>query len=390
MIPYSRQCVSAADVEAVSRVLESDFLTQGPMVPEFERRLAAYCGGAHAVVVSSATAALHVACLGLDLGPGDWLWTSPNSFVASANCARYCGAEVDFVDIDPATRNMCVQRLAHKLELAEREGRLPKIVIPVHFAGRSCDMRRIAELGQKYGFRIVEDASHAVGGNHAGERIGSCRYADICVFSFHAIKTMTTGEGGAMLTNDAELAARLARLRSHGVTRESQLLDEAGEGPWYYEQQELGYNYRMTDIQAALGTSQLGELDNFVAARRAQAGRYGPLLRGLPLQLPAPDPESESALHLYTVAIDCEGLGLSRREVFAQMRGAGIGVNVHYIPIHTQPYYRRLGFRRGDFPNAEEHYRTVLTLPLYPGLSVEDQAHVATTLAAALASGNRS
>lgn len=382
MIPYGRQDISAEDIAAVVAVLQSDFLTQGPAVPRFEAAVARYCGANQAVAVNSATSALHLACLALGLGPGDRLWTSPNTFVASANCARYCGAEVDFVDIDPATGNLSVPALSEKLERAERAGTLPKIVVPVHFAGLACDMAAIHALAQCYGFRIIEDASHAIGASYRDEPVGSGRYSDITVFSFHPVKIITTGEGGMALTHDDALAARMRRLRNHGITREPGEMTAAPEGPWYYQQIELGYNYRMTDLQAALGASQLSRLESYVARRRQLAERYDALLDGLPLQRPGRSAGAQSAWHLYVVRLHDPA---RRGAVFAALRAAGFGVQVHYIPVHTQPYYRALGFQPGDFPHAEAHYRTAISLPLYPGLTESDQDRVAAVLREALA-----
>ena len=385
MIPYGRQEVTQADIDAVDAVLRSDFLTQGPAVARFERALAGYCGAAHGVAVANATAALHIACLALDLGPGDWLWTSPNTFLASANCALYCGARVDFVDIDPRTYNMDPAALAARLEQAARDARLPKVVVPVHFAGQSCDMAAIGALGKRYGFRIVEDASHAVGGRYRGVPVGSCAFSDITVFSFHPVKIVTTGEGGAALTNDAALAQRLERLRSHGMTRDAALMDAAPDGPWYYQQVELGYNYRITDIQAALGCSQLARIDDYVQRRHRLAARYDALLADLPLIVPARADDAHSALHLYPVQVDATRCRHGRREVFDALRQAGIGVNVHYIPVHTQPYYRRMGFRPGDFPRAEAYYAQAISLPMFATLSDAQQDEVVAALRRALA-----
>jgi UDP-4-amino-4,6-dideoxy-N-acetyl-beta-L-altrosamine transaminase len=379
-IPYGRQDVTDDDTAAVLEVLRSDWLTQGPCVPEFEAAVAAYCGAAHAVAVNSATSALHIACAALGLGPGDRLWTSPNTFLASATCALYCGATVDFVDIDPRSRNMSTQALAAKLAEAGRAGTLPKIVVPVHFAGQSCDMRAIHELGQHYGFRIVEDAAHALGGAYRGAPVGDCRYSDIAVFSFHPVKQITTGEGGIALANDPDLAARMARLRSHGTTRDAALMEGESEGAWYYEMHELGWNYRMTDIQAALGLSQLTRLDAYVARREALAARYDRLLANSGLTLPWRDPDCTSAWHLYVVGWNEAASGLSRAEAFDRLRAAGIGVNVHYIPVHTQPYFRRLGFRPGQFPAAEAYYAQAITLPLYATMTEAQQDRVAETL----------
>jgi UDP-4-amino-4,6-dideoxy-N-acetyl-beta-L-altrosamine transaminase len=373
MIPYGRQSLDQADIDAVVRVLESDWLTQGPTLERFEAAVAGHCEAAYGVAVCNATAALHIACLAADLGPGDWLWTSPNTFLASANCARFCGASVDFVDIDPLTWNLDVQALAYKLEQAEQQGRLPKVLIPVAFSGQSCDMRAIAALAERYGFIVIEDASHAVGARYAGRPVGCGDYAAMTVFSFHPVKIITTGEGGMVLTNHPALAERLRRLRSHGMTRDAAQMDEASHGPWYYQQIELGFNYRMTDMQAALGLSQLGKLAAFVERRRELAARYHSLLAGLPLQLPAPQAEAESAWHLYVVRLQTGRIGKSHREVFEALREAGIGVNLHYIPVHLQPYYRALGFAPGDFPEAERYYGQALTLPLYPAMSEAEQ-----------------
>ena len=375
MIPYARQDISEDDIEAVVAILRSDWLTQGPSGEMFEKKLASYCGAAHAVSVSSATAALHLSYLALDLGPGDLLWTSPNTFVATANAARFCGANVDFVDVELQTANLSVDALRRKLEHAERLGRLPKIVVPVHFGGQSCDMKEIAALSAKYGFRVVEDASHALGAEYCGERVGSCRYADIAVLSFHAVKIITTGEGGAAMTNNPELAERVRRLRSHGVVKDTGRIEHASLQPWLYEQRELGFNYRLTDIQSALGASQVGRVDKFVARRRHLAAGYDAELRDLPLTPLAQDPAGRSAWHLYAIHVRSDEPD-ARGKLFADLRARGIGVNVHYIPVHTQPYYRRLGFRPGDFPHAEQHYRDAITLPLYPAMTDAQQATV--------------
>lgn len=384
-IPYGRQDVSDSDIQAVVEVLRSDWLTQGPAVPGFEQAVAGYCGAVHAVAANSATSALHLACLALDLGPGDALWTSPNTFVASANCALYCGARVDFVDIDARTYNLSADALEAKLVAAEKTGQLPKVLVPVHFAGQPCDMRRIRALSVRYGFRIIEDASHAIGGEYLGEPIGNCRYSDITVFSFHPVKIITTGEGGMALTSDPELAARMALLRSHGTTREPGQMTHEADGPWYYQQIDLGYNYRMTDVQAALGTSQMARLDDFVARRRALAARYDAMLAGLPLAMPWQHADGRSAFHLYPVRLKLDEIGRSRREIFEALRAAGIGVNVHYIPVHTQPFYRKLGFRPGDFPEAERYYAETISLPLYAALLEAQQDQVAAALKKALA-----
>lgn len=381
MIPYGRQDVRPEDVEAVAAVLRSDWLTQGPMVPRFEAAVAAKVGARYAVAVNSATSALHLACLALDLGPGDWLWTSPITFVASANCARYCGAEVDFVDIDARTRNLAPDRLEDKLKQASKRRRLPKVVVPVHFAGQSCDMQAIHALGERYGFKIIEDASHAIGGAYGQAAVGSCRYSDITVFSFHPVKIITTGEGGMALTNDASLARRMARLRSHGISRAPEEMIGDGHGEWYYQQLELGYNYRMTDIQAALGLSQLQRLDDYISRRQELAARYSQRLQDLPLETPIIRPGIRSAWHLYTITLR---EAHRRRTVFDRMRAAGIGVQVHYIPVHLQPYFQRLGFRAGDYPQAEDYYARALSLPLYPALTEAEQDRVIDALRVAL------
>lgn len=375
MIPYGRQSISNDDVDAVVKALRSDFLTQGPQVPAFENALATYVGARHALAVNSATSALHLACLALDLGPGDLLWTSPNSFVASSNCALYCGAQVDFVDIDSRTYNLCPRALAAKLAQARFNGRLPKVVVPVHFSGQSCDMAAIGQLAQEYGFKVIEDASHAIGGHWQGRAIGACTHSDITVFSFHPVKIITTAEGGALTTNDPVLAARMADLRSHGITRDESRMVRKDQGGWYYEQLDLGYNYRMTELQAALGLSQMTELDRFVTTRHALVARYEAGLADLPLVLPWQQPDSHSAFHLYVIQVR-DDAPLTRRQLFDSLRAAGIYVNVHYIPIHTQPYYQALGFEAGRFPQAESYYERAISLPLYAGLSEADQGFV--------------
>lgn len=370
MIPYGRQSITEEDIAAVVEVLRSDWITQGPVIPRFERAVADYCGAQHALAVSHGTAALHLACLALGLGPGDSLWTSPITFVASANCARYCGAAVDFVDIDPQTYNISVSALRDKLEAAKSAGRLPKIVVPVHFAGQPCDMAEIAGLAREFGFFVLGDACHALGAEYQGGRVGNCEYADISVFSFHPVKSITTGEGGMLLTNDPVLHRRAALLRSHGISREG----IPAEQGWYYEQHELGFNYRLTDLQAALGLSQLSRLEEFIARRRELAARYDAQLAGLPLQLPYQASGRTSARHLYPVQL--KNAGTTRNWVYQALRGEGIGVNVHYIPVHTQPYYRQLGFHEGQFPVAEAYARQALSLPLYPGMTDEQQEQV--------------
>jgi UDP-4-amino-4,6-dideoxy-N-acetyl-beta-L-altrosamine transaminase len=382
-IPYSRQDVSEADIEAVCRVLRSDFLTQGPQVPAFEQAFAARQQVTHAVAVSNATAGLHIGCLALGVDAGSRVWTSPNSFLASANCALYCGATVDFVDIDPATRNMSVPALALKLEHAAAAGTLPHVVIPVDFAGLPCDLREIRTLADRHGFKVLQDASHATGASYLGRPTGS-QFADATVFSFHAVKIITTAEGGIVTTPHDDVAHRLRLLRSHGMVRDAGHLQQTSEGPWYYEQQALGFNYRLTDVQAALGLSQLGRVGAMHAGRQALADRYDTLLSGLPVILPARRPDRTSAWHLYAIEIDGTRTARTRAEVFQRMRDAAIGVNVHYIPIHTQPYYLRLGFKRGDFPASEHYYQRALSIPLFPAMTESQQRHVAATLAEAL------
>lgn len=386
-IPYSRQQVTEDDIAAVSAVLRSELITQGPVVPRFEQAFAARHGVAHAVAVSNATAALHLACVALGVGPGSRVWTSPISFVASANCALYCGAGVDFVDIDPATRNLSVERLREKLEDAEPRGELPHLLIPVDFAGLPADLRELRALADRYGFAILEDASHATGASYLGRPVASA-WADATVFSFHAVKVLTCAEGGMVTTNDATLAQRISLLRSHGITRDEAEFEFArpGEhGPWYYEQQALGFNARLTELQAALGLSQLGRLDAMQARREALADRYDTLLAKLPLILPARRDDRRSAWHLYAVEIDPQRSPVGRDAAFAALRAAGVGVNVHYIPIHTQPFYRRLGFSAGDFPAAERYASRTLSLPLFPTLTEAQQDHVVDVLRAVLA-----
>lgn len=375
MIPYGRQDISDKDVVAVLEVLQSDFLTQGPAVPRFEAAAMARCDAKHAVAVNSATSALHIACMALDLGPGDILWTVPNTFVASANVGIYCGAEVDFVDIDPDTYCMSVSALETKLETAAKNGTLPKILIPVHFAGQSCDMRSISLLAQKYDIRIIEDASHAIGGRYLDQPVGNCAYSDICVFSFHPVKIITTAEGGLATTNDPKLAERMQLHRSHGVTRDPNLMDKASEGGWYYQMVDLGYNYRMTEMQAALGVTQFERLEEFVSRRNLLAQRYDELLSDLPVTCPVQHSDSYSAYHLYPIQV------ANRAEVFAQLRKNGIGVNVHYIPVHTQPFWTARGFKPGDFPASENYYSNAISIPLYYGLTEDGQDTVINEIA---------
>ncbi len=379
-LPYGRQWITEADIQAVTEVLRSDWLTQGPAIERFERKVAEYCGAKHALALSSATAALHIGALALDLGPGDRLWTSPNTFVASANCARYCGAEVDFVDIDPRTYNLSVEKLTTKLEQAAKEGKLPKIVVPVDFSGQSCELDKIQALAKKYGFTIMQDASHAIGAKYQGLPTGDGRFSDLTVFSFHPVKIITTGEGGMIMTNRSDLYEKLLRLRTHGITREAKLLTQPSHGPWYYEQLELGYNYRITDIQAALGASQMERLEEFVTRRRVLAARYNAMLLKLPLTLPYQHPDTNSSWHLYVIRLQLDRISKTHRQVFEELRANGIGVQLHYIPVHTQPYYQGLGFKAGDFPVAEKYYGEAISLPMFAAMTDEDQDRVVETL----------
>jgi UDP-4-amino-4,6-dideoxy-N-acetyl-beta-L-altrosamine transaminase len=376
MIPYGRQDITQADIDAVVAVLQSDYLTQGPVVPRFEQVVGDHVGAKHALAVNSATSALHIACLALGLGQGDWLWTTPITFVASANCGLYCGAQVDFVDIDPQTYNLCPLALEAKLKTAKAEGKLPKVLVPVHLCGQPCDMAAIHALSQEYNFKIIEDASHAIGGKYKGEFIGNGRYSDITVFSFHPVKIITTAEGGMALTNSDELAERMALLRSHGITRDAARMTHEPDGPWYYQQVGLGFNYRMTELQAALGVSQMERLDAYVARRHVLAKQYDQLLHRLPVVTPWQHPESYSGLHLYVIRLQLNRIRTTHRQVFEALRELGIGVNLHYIPVHTQPYYQKMGFNIGDFPRSESYYSEAISLPLYQTLSNEDQNQV--------------
>jgi UDP-4-amino-4,6-dideoxy-N-acetyl-beta-L-altrosamine transaminase len=380
LIPYGRQYIDDADIAAVSEVLRSDFLTQGPTVSKFEQAISSYCGVGHAVASNSATSSLHVACLALGVGKGDIVWTTPITFVASANCALYCGASIDFVDIDPATYNMSIDCLKEKLLASKKSGSLPKVVIPVHMCGQSCDMAGIHALSQEYGFKVIEDASHAIGGRYRNGPVGDCRYSDITVFSFHPVKIITTGEGGMATTNDHRLSKRMRMFGSHGITRDAQEMTSEPHGPWYYEQIELGFNYRMTDIQAALGLSQMRRLDEFVSQRHAIAARYDKLLSDINVVIPVQHPDSYSGLHLYIVRMHSGAQAGAHRQVFESLRAYGIGVNVHYIPLHLQPYHRKLGFSAGDFPAAEEYYKRSITLPIFPALTETQQDTVVSRL----------
>jgi UDP-4-amino-4,6-dideoxy-N-acetyl-beta-L-altrosamine transaminase len=380
VIPYGRQDINQADIDAVIAVLKSDFLTQGPVVPAFEKSVADYCGVSHAVAVNSATSALHIACLALGVGKGDIVWTTPITFVASANCALYCGASIDFVDIDSQTYNMSVRCLEEKLILAKEIGKLPKVLIPVHLCGQPCDMASIYALSQKYGFKIIEDASHAIGGKYKGEPIGNCRYSDITIFSLHPVKIITTAEGGMAMTNDAQLAKRMQLLRSHGITRDENDMTHTPDGPWYYQQIDLGYNYRMTDLQAALGLSQMHRLNEFVTKRHAIANRYDQLLADLPVYTPWQHEDSYSGLHLYVIRLKLAEIGKTHCQVFASLRKLDIGVNLHYIPVYLQPYYEKLGFKVGYCLEAEQYYAEAVSLPMYPNLTEMQQDTVIAAL----------
>ncbi len=395
MIPYGRQEITQADIDAVVEVLRSDFLTQGPTVSRFEQAVAAKVNAKHAVAANSATSALHIACLALGLGKGDWLWTVPITFVASANCGRYCGAQVDFVDIDPVTWNMSVPALREKLAVARRLGRLPKVVVPVHLAGQPTEQEAIWALAQEYGFKVLEDASHAIGASRNDEMVGSCRWSHITIFSFHPVKIITTGEGGMALTNDSELAERMAMHRSHGIVRDRTRMrgygsDPEGDpasyhykAPWYYEQQFLGYNYRMTDIHAALGLSQFERLDAVVARRNALAARYDEALKDLPIRLPFVQSENRSAFHLYVVRIKGGATAKTHKQAFDELRQRNYGVQLHYVPVHLQPYYRNLGFNPGDYPEAEAYGESAISIPLYPSLTNQEQDRVIEAMKAA-------
>ena len=380
-IPYGRQDISEGDIKAVVEVLHSEWLTQGPAVPRFEKTVAEYCGAEHAIAVCNATAALHIACLALGLRPGDTLWTSPNTFVASANCALYCGASVDFVDIDARTYNMSVNALREKLERAECEGHLPKIVIPVHFTGQSCEMREIKALSNRYGFHIIEDASHAIGGKYLGEPVGNCRYSDIAIFSFHPVKIITTGEGGMALTNNPELAKKMRLLRSHGITSDAEdMHSRPPEEIWNYQQITLGFNYRMTDIHAALGLSQMQRLDEFVTKRHIIAKRYDQMLSSLPVVAPYQHEDGYSSFHLYVISLKLGEISKTQRQVYEALRAAGILVNLHYIPVYRQPYYEQMGFLAEYCPHAERYYSEAISIPMYPGLTKAQQDQVVSAL----------
>jgi len=383
-IPYGRQDISEEDIASVVSVLRSDYLTQGPKVPEFEYGLLNYCGSSYAIAVNSATSALHIACLALGLGEGDFLWTSPISFVASANCGLYCGAKVDFVDIDPRTYNMSVEALEKKLLKAQAAGKLPKVVIPVHLTGQPCDMKAIHALACKFGFKIIEDASHAVGGKYQNLPIGNCKYSDITVFSFHPVKIITTAEGGAAVTNNSDLASRMNLFRSHGITKDENCFQKKSDGPWYYEQITLGFNYRMTELQAALGISQLKRVNKFVNQRHQLAQRYNELLKDLPLTTPFQMEDGYSAFHLYVICLDNKLVNKSQLQVFEVLRSFEIGVNLHYIPIYRHPYYRDMGFDHHLFPSAEKYYQEAISLPMFSLMTFEEQERVVDSLKRAL------
>lgn len=376
MIPYGRQEINQSDIDAVIDVLKSDYLTQGHAVPAFEKSVSEYTNSKYAVAVNSGTSALHIACLSLGLGKGDWLWTSPNTFVASANCGLYCNARVDFVDIDSQTYNICTNKLESKLIQAKVDNKLPKIVVPVHFAGQSCDMERIHKLSLKYGFKIIEDASHAIGSEYKGKPVGGCQYSDITVFSFHPVKIITSGEGGMATTNSKELLKNMELLRSHGITRDAELMDRKPEGDWYYQQLKLGFNYRMTDIQAALGASQMKRLKIFVASRHELAQRYNKKLQNFPVITPFQYSDSFSSYHLYPILIKKDQVKKTKKQIFSELRERGVGVNIHYIPVHTQPYFESMGFKEGDFPGAENYYSKAITIPLFHGMTHQEQDYV--------------
>jgi UDP-4-amino-4,6-dideoxy-N-acetyl-beta-L-altrosamine transaminase len=377
MIPYGRQEITEADIDEVNKVLRSDFLTQGPTVPRFEQSVANYCGVSNAIAVNSATSALHIACLALDLSPGDWLWTSPNTFVASANCGRYCGADIDFVDIDPKTYNICVDSLSKKLEQAEKSGRLPKIIVVVHFAGQPSDMKAIYDLSKLYGFKIIEDASHAIGASYNKVKVGSCTYSDITIFSFHPVKIITTAEGGMALTNSKDIANRMFRLRTHGITNDQMKMKQRPQDEiWNYQQIELGFNYRMNDIQAAIGLNQMKRLDEYVKRRHEIAKYYDTELKNLPLTIPWQSPNAYSSYHLYPILIKNNLDNKTQKQVYNELRKNEIAVNLHYIPVHRHPYYENLGFKRNDFPIAEKFHREAISIPIYSSLIEEKQKTV--------------
>ena len=376
MIPYGKQDISLDDINAVVEVLKSDFLTQGDVVPMFEKCLSDYTGAKHSVVVNSATSALHIACKALEVGPGDLVWTSAVTFVASANCAVYCGASVDFIDIDPNSYNICIESLANKLEHAASSGNLPKVLIPVHLSGQSCDMKSIHILSKKYGFTILEDASHAIGGKYEDDPIGNCKYSDIAVFSFHPVKIITSGEGGAALTNNPELDKNMRLFASHGITRDVELMEANSDGPWYYEQISLGWNYRMTELQAALGLNQMSRINSFIEKRHQIAKRYNSELKHLPITLPAQSDKIFSSFHLYIIRLKLDEIKKSHKDIFEELRQEGLGVNLHYIPVYHHPFYKKQGFKAQYCPEAEKYYQEAISIPIYFGLSDEQQGEV--------------
>ena len=381
MIPYGCQEITETDIAEVEKVLRSDFLTQGPTVPKFEKAVASYCGAKHAVAVNSATSALHIACLSLGLSQGDWLWTSPNTFVASANCGRYCGADIDFVDIDPKTYNMSIDALSEKLIKAEKLGKLPKIVVPVHFAGQPCNMHSIYDLSKRYGFKIIEDASHAIGASYNKIKVGSCTHSDITVFSFHPVKIITTAEGGMALTNNKDIADKISRLRTHGITKNKKKMEERPENEiWNYQQIELGFNYRMNDIQAALGLNQMKRLDKYVKRRHKIAKYYDTKLKNLSLKTPWQLPNVYSSYHLYPIIIKANSDFKTQRQVYDELKKNDILANLHYIPVHRHPYYENLGFKKNDFPIAEKLHQEIISIPMYPAIQDEHQEYVVETL----------
>ena len=381
MIPYGKHTITQKDIASVVKVLKSDFLTQGPAIPKFEKTVSNYCNVKYSVATNSATSALHLACLALGLVSNDWLWTSPITFVASANCGLYCGARVDFVDIDSSTFNICPKQLEQKLIFAKKNNILPKIVVAVAIAGQSCNMVEIYKLSKKYGFKIIEDASHAIGAKYKENPVGNCKYSDITVFSFHPVKIITTGEGGMALTNNKKLADKMILLRSHGITRNSKMMTKPTEGNWYYQQIQLGFNYRMTDIQAALGNNQMKKIDKFISKRHVIAGRYNETLSKLPVRIPYQNKDNFSSFHLYIILLNEKDDRVKSREVvYNTLRKKGIGVNVHYIPVHTQPYYQSMGFKIGDFPKAEDFYNKAISLPIFPTLKKKDQDKVINNL----------
>ena len=380
MIPYGKQEITQSDIDSVIEVLKSDFLTQGPIVPIFENHIKNYCGSKYAIASNSATSSLHSACHALGVSKGDIVWTSANTFVASSNCAIYCGATVDFIDIDPRSFNICLNKLESKLILAKKNGNLPKVLIPVHLTGQSCDMKKIYELSLTYNFKIIEDASHSIGSKYLDRYVGSCDYSDITIFSFHPVKIITTGEGGIATTNDKNLAEKLNLFRSHGVTRDSKLMKKHSDGPWYYEQIDIGYNYRMTELQAALGISQLERIESIISKRHLIANEYNKKLKDLPLRLPWQDNKSYSSYHLYVIRLNLDQIEISHKDFFIKMRDEGILINLHYIPVYLHPYYKKLGFKEGHCPEAEKYYDDAISIPMFPSLTSEEQDKVINTI----------